>query len=419
MNLNIKSDSRIEILIENYNSLIKEEVVYDLENTLNKTYEYDIIDYDTCNRKIEIIENNTKNSCFKTDIETNFFISVIFASEMSEQGNKKPYSFTETDNLSLKKDFDHENNSFNFTKINQNVKNNFDNTDYLKFLSMEREELVECKNNDNDNSNSNENSNIVNFSDSLFILNKFALLKSSMLLIPNPSCYFPQYISNSNFILLMLYIFDYFNNSKKEIIMGYNSKGATSSLNHLHFQFFIPSLHNFKDYSGYKFESQCFMYNFYNLLRRLEEENNLENSEYIQAIDLKKQILLEKHTKNRTSLISLSYINNADNEVVNSLNYYCIEIDLNNMNKSAEMIFKITKSLNEANIPYNYLLLKNIFFIFPRKFDIYFKYSIGIIELFGVYGCYSLEEYTNFNCKQFSETLFNMSIPKKTLLDLL
>lgn len=103
MNLNIKSDSRIEILIENYNSLIKEEVVYDLENTLNKTYEYDIIDYDTCNRKIEIIENNTKNSCFKTDIETNFFISVIFASEMSEQGNKKPYSFTETDNLSLKK----------------------------------------------------------------------------------------------------------------------------------------------------------------------------------------------------------------------------------------------------------------------------------------------------------------------------
>lgn len=416
--------SKIDSLIDSYNSIIKQEVVYDLDKTLNKTFEYDLFDINSCKRKLETLENLDSKNTFEIELNSKFFISIIFAVEMMDNNNKKPYSYTENDNLSIYKEFDSSGESFNFTKIHQNVKNNFETEDYSNFIENNneflRENVKENEGNKNESKNKNDTVKTNDLSkNTLFIANKFALLKSSMLLIPNPYCYFPQYISDSNNILLMLYVYNIYKNKSKEIIMGYNSKGATSSLNHLHFQFFIPSLHYFSDSKQYNSNEYCIINFYYKLLKDIQEKNLLDSSERITIVDKAKNFILEKNTRNKISLVSASFVNSSELEIINSLNYFGIDLDFENLKKTSELIYTITEKLNENNIPYNYLLINDTFFIFPRKFDNYFKYSIGIIELFGVYGCYCMEEFREFDCKAFKETLFNMSIAKKVLIDFL
>lgn len=208
------------------------------------------------------------------------------------------------------------------------------------------------------------------------MINAYPSIDYSFLYLPFIKNLLSQYISSPDIIKKVINYKLSKELSKSKInfdfIIGFNSNGASSSINHLHFQMFL-----FKEETKYDI-NKCIYF----------------RSDYI----VDKQILNKKD-------ISIKKCKN------NKYVYYRIDYSIYNIESVSTDIFLFIHEFNKRNICYNILFLKDYIIFLPRKdtFTNHFNYYIGILELVGIYVCYSNEEYDKFDIDEYNETIYKLT----------
>ena len=259
------------------------------------------------------------------------------------------------------------------------------------------------------------------------ISNAYPIICYSYLFLPEVKSLLPQYISSQGilekFVGQILRI-------KKNFVLGYNSKGASSSLNHLHFQFFCWN-HDELIKSSIVF----------NLIDKINKEKTekivtvIENNFFMKSTIKYDVFEIEEY-----SILGISKILKIDSSVISLkqnnkclINYILFEFDKSIMDLDFEInnevnssfikeisicVFNVINKLNLLLIPYNLIANENKIIIFPRKYDFELKLCIGILELAGVYGCYSEEE-LEITGDDLMETFSEISIDLNQILGLI
>lgn len=260
---------------------------------------------------------------------------------------------------------------------------------------------------------------------------------------------------------------------KSNTIIGFNSKGATSSVNQLHFQIFylnqIDSHYNIEDYSIlFKVTGAIQKSIEFNKVPDDPQLNKIHKNEYelcnnigrIERLYYKENLSISFNNTNYDLPINYNFVTlyltsiiNIDGKDVSCdseefLSFYFVEYSRSQLmslcnkyndcekpkdNKSiksedlfsiislevSKTVYKIIAKLNSEQVPYNILIYENLICILPRKHDLtQVKYCIGILELLGAYICYSKEEYEEINTQVFLNTLKNIGLQKDYLRNL-
>lgn len=273
-----------------------------------------------------------------SNVSESFVLRLVYPTELDNQ-KSKPKGYNDLngkEEFKLKEDFNE--NEFNFISCIEKNNNyrNLTNKDYI-------------------------------------IANIYPIERNSLLFLPNLYDKHPQYLSNSNLILkalifkALLYLSDveelklYIESEKKinknsltknniilryqlfrESLVGYNSKGAESSVNNLHFQaFFLDSYNKLYTTNLYNNTEMCS--NIIDNKYSLKEEKN-QNNEFI--------LNLSKSRSNKNTDISVRY--NIDKSI-----YFIAHDKLANYIKS-EDIDKQQFNFNIDNYIFNKIDLKNL-----------------------------------------------------------
>ena len=225
----------------------------------------------------------------------------------------------------------------------------------------------------------------------IIIRNGYPLAKYHMIFLPFFLKNYPQYINKIEIITRVLSIFTYFSQrSEDNLVMAYNSKGASSSINSLHFQIILLSEFNI-NYSQ--------MY--------IRQENYFD----VEILIFEKDF--DKYTEQDTDKLGIAIaFCKKDNHAC------CFRISINCdscgqacthksiMNTFAKIIYKVINILNQESIPYNIIFLNNEVFVFIRKHQSLMDKSwLGSNELLGLILVYTKEEYEAFNSNSLSECL--------------
>jgi hypothetical protein len=261
----------------------------------------------------------------------------------------------------------------------------------------------------------------------VIIRNGYPVTKYHFLFLPFYLENRPQYLDDEKIIYRVTDIIRYFNqNNDEDLVMGYNSKGASSSINSLHFQ--MISLSGSGD--AVKKSNLWIMKEKCNVLENIYETEN------IQIFYCEKENLLSffkiKFVDNETEYLEGE--NNSElSESFEKIEKYLNEKNLNQQNtvktkkmstlqkqtqleKYSKLIFQIIKVLNSMNIPYNIIFFKNETYIFPRHFETKFRDKwIGVNELLGLILIYTKDIFNSFNAEKFIDTLRDFKLDDKTL----
>lgn len=208
------------------------------------------------------------------------------------------------------------------------------------------------------------------------MINAYPSINYSFLYLPFIENLLSQYISNTDIIkkVINYRLSKEISNSEINIdfIIGFNSNGASSSINHLHFQMFL-----FKKETKYDI-NKCIYF----------------RSDYI----VDRQIINKKD-------ISIKKCR------INKFVYYRIDYSFDNIESISTDIFLFIHEFNNMNICYNILFHKDYIIFLPRKdtYTTHLKYYIGILELVGIYICYSNEEYEKFDIDEYNETIYELT----------
>ncbi len=275
-------------------------------------------------------------------------IKVIYPSEIEEK-ESKPSTFNKCNDNNIFESFNHEHESFNFTKVSS--------------------EDVVC---------------VYNKEDYIFI-NLYPSIDNSILITPLRDKKIPQFIGDEDIIERVLSIklsFDKENDKKKDFVIGYNSRGASASINHLHFQMFI--FNKEKDYDI----NTCLFFNKNQksvMLSHISDDKN----------ELYNNILLYKF-----------YLTSEKGK---SLVYFRVEIlDSSNISCLSKEIYSVISYLNNKDICYNILIKNDSIVIIPRKNCDLVKgdYYFGMLEFMGIYVCYSKKEFEQLNEEIYLKAMF-------------
>lgn len=297
-----------------------------------------------CNR-LKWKKDNRLEKYFKIfDTST---IKVIYPTEIEEK-ESKPSTFNEVSEDKVFESFNHEHESFNFTKI-------------------PKEDIV-C---------------ICNKEDYIFI-NLYPSIDNSIVITPLRDKKLPQFIGSEEIIERILSIklaLDKSNDKGKDYVIGYNSKGASASINHLHFQMFI--FNKEKDFDI----NSCLFF----------DKNH--KSEIIPNISSK------SNASYKSISLSRCYVSNNSESIV----FFRIEIiDYSNLPFLSKEVFDVIDFLNNKNICYNILLKNDFIVIIPRKNSDLVKddFFFGMLEFMGIYVCYTKKEFELLDKENFVKSMF-------------
>lgn len=239
----------------------------------------------------------------------------------------------------------------------------------------------------------------------MIIRNAYPLAKYHMLFLPFFMKNHPQYISNKDIIERVLNTFKHFTSNENEfgnehMVMAYNSKGASSSINSLHFQIYFLSEFNMT-YNDLYIKKENFF----------DEEIFLNKNYFTNKIQIK---FCKKNKLCACFRIKINDDINNTNISTNNKQYF-----KDNMT-SAKIIFKIIKILNRENIPYNIIFIQNEIFIFVRKHqNLMNNFWIGSNELIGFVLIYTKEEYESYDLNTLKDCLRYSMLSSEELNEIL
>jgi hypothetical protein len=191
----------------------------------------------------------------------------------------------------------------------------------------------------------------------------------------------PQFISDISIIERVFHLIKKFSSSN--LCLGYNSKGASSSINNLHFQMYF--------------------------LDKLIPEFNFKQNEMI----------FEKISENCDELFKSIRFNVSFCHKPKIISYFKLHYNRSPKIKPEEYIkciFKIIQILNSRKIPYNILFFNKSVYIFPRKFQHKMEGAwLGVNELIGAVLLYEEDEYKDFNFEKLVETFKKAQIDEEIL----
>jgi hypothetical protein len=252
----------------------------------------------------------------------------------------------------------------------------------------------------------------------IIIRNAYPLCKYHMLFLPFFLENNPQFINKQEIIERVLNVFYYLtcvntsNNNppmfnEENLVMAYNSKGASSSINSLHFQMYMLS----------EF-SMCYDDLYFRKENYFDEEIVIPccDNETNNSLNVEMKFCEKENTAVcfKISPIVINYQYNCNNQSNNPSN----KNDQNN--QISFVIYKIVQILNEGNIPYNIIFILDEVFIFFRKHQNLMENScLGSNELLGLVLIYTKEEYDSFNPSTLIHSLKCSMLPKEVINDVL
>lgn len=324
-------------------------------------------------KKYEFVELNWDAGTHRRE-KINYKEELHFQKILPNSTMEKPFTYSQ-----LEKEFhlkeDNSNCNFNFTLINKNeiiLKiNTFDNSsgEKRKFY-LDKESYYE---NFNKKKATTQNFNLDSDMD-IIITNAYPIVKYHFLFLPFYLLNKPQFIDSVEIIQRVISIQNNFN-EEDDLAIGYNSKGASSSINSLHFQMFFLSTCNIMKKEIFFLNEQHFS------SKKIRKNINGNINVYLcESLEILKyfKIVFSSEEKFNPSL---------------SQNY-------------TEEIFNIISILNQDNIPYNILFLNNETFIFPRRSQHEMKDNwIGVNELLGQILMYTPGEFESYDSDSFINSL--------------
>lgn len=247
------------------------------------------------------------------------------------------------------------------------------------------------------------------------ILNGYPILENSMLLIPKLRSCLPQYINSSDLLMWPIYLslVNQGNDSNAESIptIGYNSKGAGSSVNHLHFQVFFFNSLNYDPWLSYNNNLNIFFdSNFNGSLKIEKEEYSFKPLAFEGFEDIKCSLVKYEYQPNQNiGFCIIDYNETSNLKLPENINFPTNETEIPEViNKVSNCLFRIISKLNKANVPYNLLFKKGQAIIIPRRPDQTVSSAcIGMLELMNIYSCYSFEEFTEMKAETFVASLIS------------
>lgn len=317
-----------------------------------------------------------------------FPILVIYSKEISS-GKSKPNSYSE------------ENDEFDFQ-----IKQEFD---VNKF---------------NFNSSQSKGHAIIEVAaDDYILINVYPVIQNSLLLLPKMNMNKPQFIDSAELLYTCVLLtkencFEFNNN---HIVVGYNSKGACSSINHLHFQIFFFDSIEYEPWLSYRKSSTIFMEGFRRLKAGISNQetsvDDCNEKDKIYSFQEQKsdefqdcKVYIAKFAVSSHEDIAFIIIDYTDASDNSHLFHNSIPIHPDSFSPELKSIsasiFNIIKRLNHQNTPYNIIFQKGHAIIVPRKPDkICEDIFFGILEFMHIYSCYSEKEFLEFSSETYIKGL--------------
>lgn len=241
----------------------------------------------------------------------------------------------------------------------------------------------------------------------VIIRNAYPIAKYHMLYLPFYHENKPQYLNSYLLILKVIKLVLKFNDD--DFVMGYNSKGAASSINSLHFQ--ILYLKEFKlNKQKFYFENSSFIF-------LLHENENFKVSFHKFNDSDKELVYFFKYDFNFE-------VKDSNNNEIIRRNRTVINLkkskNLKKLKLIAEEVFKLIDFLNKREIPYNIIFFRNKVLVFPRKNQALLdNISIGFCEWLGINVFYDKNEFINFNEDKFKDNYFKTKLSNNSLANVL
>lgn len=305
-----------------------------------------------------------KKHLLKTDPATHLVTSLvsheddklqIFKKFIFKENFNKPntYNLTQDGNVDIYEEVDLT--KFNFTKIN---KDEIIDSMYL--------DLIQCES----------NSKYDDFD--VITVNSFPLCMNHMLYIPSFYQILPQYLNSSGediFNKILNLNLNLSRDSEEDFIIGYNSKGGSSSVNHLHFH--ILSL---KDLGLISISDVSFL--------------NLE-------ILRKEKIAFQRNKPEPLEIDNC--IAFCENKI-----YKYFEISINYNTNIVKYVKIILDILHSMKIAYNIIITRSKMYIFPRKHENILPSNIkkfAFVEILGMLIFNTEIEYKNYKMENYLEEI--------------
>jgi len=211
------------------------------------------------------------------------------------------------------------------------------------------------------------------------ITNIYPISNYHCLILPYHFDSYPQFILNPSILYRIFQFLQLF--ASNDLIIGYNSKGAKSSINSLHFQ-------------------TLFLRNFNETI----DDIFLLNDELSFKAFSKNDI--EIYTNSRKFPLNYIRIN---------INHFTSFND-NNLVELSNKLFDIISILHDKKIPYNLVLTQKYFFIFPRKHqNIVENIHFAFVEFIGIIVFNDTESWKTYDNNMYNKDLLALDIGEEII----
>lgn len=261
--------------------------------------------------------------------------------------------------------------------------------------------------------------------DDYILINVYPVIQNSLLLLPKMKFNKPQIIDSPELLYTSVLLTKdnsaVFNND--QIIIGYNSKGACSSINHLHFQIFFFHSIDYEPWLSYRKNSSIYIEGLKRLKLSLTKSDNTTDevddcstSSSYSFIELKSEnyqnckVYIAKLAISENEDIAFLIVDHSNVTDSSQQLYDLLPISPESFSSEVKsisaVIFALIQRLNSKNTPYNIIFQKGHAIIIPRRpdkvcEDIFF----GILEFMHIYSCYSETEFLEFNSNTYFKGL--------------